>query len=225
MSPGEADRAEAPVAAAAPGLGSAAARARSVRGARARAERARLALVGVVLVVLGVLGLLLGTALPGRGTVLTEPDLLAHPGHNPVLSALLGVAAGLVLVGLGGLWLYRSLRRTTAPDLKLVAPEGWGAGTIVVRGAAVAEAARTDAEGVAGVASARARLRGTPTEPVLVLDLVLRRDADLATVWAAVEQHVLAPARTTVERAGLPASVHVEVAAAPSARPRPVRVA
>ena len=199
---------------AASGPGPAAARARSVRRARLRGERVRLALVGAVLVVLGVLGLLLGTGLLGGGGVVADPDLLSRAGRTPVLSAVTALVVGVVLAGLGGLWLVRSLRRSTAPDLALAMGPDWGGGTVVVRGAALAEAARTDAEDVPGVASARARLLGTATEPVLVLDLVLHRGADLAAVWRGVAQQVLAPARTTVQRAELPTAVHVEVESA-----------
>ena len=205
--------------------GPAAARARSVRSARLRAERLRLALVGLVLAVLGIVGLLLGTGVLGDGGSVTDPDLVANAGRTPVLSAVIAGLVGVVLAGLGGLWLQRSLRRTTAPDLPLTPDEGWGAGTLVVRGVALAEAARTDAEQVAGVASARARLIGTTAEPVLVLDLVLRRGADLSAVWGGVEQRVLGPARATVERAELLTAVHVEVESTPSATTATARVA
>jgi hypothetical protein len=137
--------------------GPAAARARSVRTARLRAERLRLAAVGGVLAVLGVLGLLLGTGLLGDGGAVADPDLVSGAGRNPVLSAAVAALVGVVLAALGGLWLVRSLRRTPAPDLALAGAEGWGEGTILVRGAALAEAARTDAEQVPGVAQARAR--------------------------------------------------------------------
>ena len=205
--------------------GPAAARARSVRSARLRAERLRLAVVGTVAAVLGVLGLLLGTGLLGGSAAVADPDLVAGARRNPVLSALVAVAIGLVLAGLGGLWLYRSLRRTTAPDLQLDPPEGWGEGTVVVRGAALAEAARADAEHVAGVASARARLLGSTAEPVLVLDLILCRGADLGAVWRGVEHQVLETARATVELAELPTAVHVEVESAPSSAGGAARVA
>ena len=196
-----------------------------MRCARLRAERRRLALVGTVAAVLGVLGLLLGTELLDSSAAVVNPDLVAGAGRNPVLSALVAVAVGLVLAGLGGLWLHRSLRRSTAPNLQLDPPSGWGEGTVVVRGAALAEAARADAEQVAGVASARARLLGSTAEPVLVLDLVLRRGADLGSVWRNVEHQVLAPARATVALAELPTAVHVEVELAPSSTGRAARVA
>lgn len=204
--------------------GPAAARARSVRTARLRAERLRLAAVGGVLAVLGVLGLLLGTGLLGDGGAVADPDLVSGAGRNPVLSAAVAALVGVVLAALGGLWLVRSLRRTPAPDLALAGAEGWGEGTILVRGAALAEAARTDAEQVPGVAQARARLLGTATAPVLVLDLVLHRGADLVTVWRGVEQRVLRPARTTVERDELSAAVHVEVQDSPGAGATTARV-
>jgi hypothetical protein len=211
-----------PVTPAAPGP--AAARARSVRTSRLRAERLRLATVGGVLAVLGVLGLLLGTGPLGDGGPVADPDLVSRAGRTPVLSAIVAALVGVVLAGLGGLWLVRSLRRTSAPDLTLAVPEGWGDGTVLVRGAALAEAARTDAEQVPGVAQARARLLGTAAAPVLVLDLVLHRGADLGTVLQGVEQQVLVAARTTVERDELPTAVHVEVEASPGAGATTARV-
>ena len=207
------------------GPGPAAAHALNVRCSRLRAERRRLALAGSVVAVLGVLGLLSGTELLDSSAAVVNPDLVAGAGGHTVVSALVAVTVGLVLAGLGGLWLHRSLRRTIAPDLQLDPPEGWGEGTVVVRGTALAEAARADAEHVAGVVSARARLLGSTAEPVLVLDLVLRRGADLGAVWRNVEHQVLAPARATVELAELPTAVHVEVESAPSSTGVPARVA
>lgn len=207
------------------GPGPAAARALHVRCSRLRAERRRLALVGTVAAVLGVLGLLLGTELLDSSAAVVNPDLVAGARRNPPLSALVAAAIGLVLAGLGGLWLHRSLRRTTAPDLQLDPPSDWGEGTVVVRGAALADAARADAEHVAGVASARARLLGSTAEPVLVLDLVLHRGADLGAVWRNVELQVLAPVRATVELTELPTAVHVEVESTPSSTGVAVRVA
>jgi hypothetical protein len=64
---------------------------------------------------------------------------------------------------------------------------------------------------VPGAGPGPGRLLGTATAPVLVLDLVLDRGTDLATVVRGVEQRVLRPTRTTVEREELPAAVHVEV--------------
>lgn len=160
-----------------------------------------------------------------------------------VLALVLALAGVLVVVQAVGslagadhvLLSWRALRDGagsqgwSSPTTRLVclvlAVVGLALVVLTLRGSRADVELRTDVEQVAGVASARARLLGTPEEPVLVLDLVLRRGADLAAVCRGVEEHVLVPARATVERAELPTAVHLEVESDPGASAATARVA
>jgi hypothetical protein len=186
-------------------------RARAAVARSAAADRWVLVLVGLVLAAAGVLVALLSYGVFGAGRAsrpLLDPMIVDALRAQPLTARLVAIGIGLVLAVLGLVGAARSLRPEHRPDVHL---DGGPDTRIVVSSAAAAEAVGQQAAGLAGVGRARARLVGPDHAPALRLTVWLAEDADVATVLAALEAQVLAPARESLELAALPVAVRLEL--------------
>src|SRR5690242_8137065 len=135
---------------------------------------------------------------------------------DPVLARVIAIAGGILLAVLGLTWVARSVRPEPRPDVVL---NGGADTTIRVGSAAVGEAVAGQAEGLPGVARARARLVGSAAAPALRVTLWLADDADVRGVLARLHDEVLATARASLDLPSLPVAVRLELER-PHATPR-----
>ncbi|RJQ81750.1 alkaline shock response membrane anchor protein AmaP [Pseudonocardiaceae bacterium YIM PH 21723] len=127
---------------------------------------------------------------------------LARGHRRPALYAALAIGA---LAGLTGLrQLLGALRRE--PQVAVELPEADGI-PITVTGQAIGAAVAEDATGIDGVSRAQARMTGDG----LRLRLWLAAGTDVRSVWAELDDGVLARARQSIGRETLPTSVHLEI--------------
>jgi multisubunit Na+/H+ antiporter MnhC subunit len=183
------------------------------------ADRATALVIGLVLIAAGVLVLLLSHGVFGVGRAsrpLLDPMIVDALRAQPLAARLIAIAVGLVLAVLGLVGAARSLRPEARPDVRV---DGGPDTRIVVSSAAAAEAVGQQAAQLPGVGRARARLVGPEHAPALRLTVWLAEDADVASVLAGLESHVLATARESLELAALPVAVRLELdSAAPAPR-------
>ncbi|GAA0625575.1 hypothetical protein GCM10010174_51230 [Kutzneria viridogrisea] len=182
--------------------------------ARARSYRLERGLTGTT----GVLALLAGAAavVVGMGLLgefraqrpVADPIALDFLRQYPEVTKGVAIALGVLLFVLGLRWAFRSLRVELRPDLVL--DRTAGNGLRVVSGA-VAEAVRSDAEGIDGVAKARVRLVGDEQHPALRIRLSLTDGAEVRAVWQELDK-VLGNAKSCLGVAELPTAVHLELA-------------
>jgi len=203
---------------------------------RTTVNRTLLAVAGIILLGGGVLALIGGLNLDARwhlglprGWPWTDP-------HQPVLSAAERtqwrgsswwwpvVFAGLAVAALLALWwLLAQLGRGRAGDLPVPSPlpenrsRRYRSGTLV-RGNALAKAVGADAEQLAGVSGARARLLGRPTRPRARLGLTLLPGAGAAEVLRELSEGPVARARASTGLAALPVEVRIRAENGPSSR-------
>ncbi len=184
-------------------------------------NRAVLLVLALLLVAAGVLALLVGIGQlvldPGSSLVPAEAVdwLTARPWLWWV-----GAGVALLLALLGLWWLVPQLRTERVASVDL-AETGAGGGITQVRSAGITEAVEDDAESIAGVARAHARVAGERTTRV-ELTVALTEDADVPRVRRAIEEQTVAHLRTALDAPDLP--VHVELrAGAQPARERSVR--
>ncbi len=174
-------------------------------------ERLLLTLLGLALLAAGVIGVLVGFEVfggPRSYRPILDPLAVDLLRAQPLLSRLVAIAAGLVLVILGMVWLARSLRPERKPDLYL---DGGAGSTLRVTASAATDALAADAETLPGVARAKARLVGSTSAPALRLTLWLTDGADVGTVWRDVEQAVLSRARSSLGIGSLPTAIRLEL--------------
>lgn len=193
----------------------------AVRKATVRAAGAQRTLVGLI----GLLGLAAGAAALVVGTGLLGVNRAARPVLDPIaldtlradqtLTRGVAIAAGVVLLVLGLLWAVRALKPERRPNLVLdPGPDS----QLEVSASAIADALRADAETIAGVSRARARMVGTTATPVVRLNLWLEDGADLRNVYHDLDTRVLARARDSLGVKSLPTAVRIELDAAAAAR-------
>lgn len=186
-------------------------RSRQALARSAGAERGVVAMVGLVLLAAGALGALVGLSVfgtPRSDRPLLDPAALDVLLAHPVLARLAAVAAGLVLVVLGLIWVVRALRPEHRPDLLLRSGSG---GSLRVTAAATADAVARDAEHLDGVGRARARMVGRPSAPALRMTLWLGDGADVRTIWRELEDGVLSRLRSSLGLESLPTAIRLEL--------------
>ena len=189
--------------------------------ATARAAGAQRTLVGLV----GLVSLAAGAAVIVVGSGLLGADRAARPVLDPLVLDILRanqhlargvtIAAGVVLLVLGLVWVARALAPQRRPNLLLDSrPDS----LLQVSAVAIADALSADAETVTGVNRARARMAGTLDTPVVRLDLWLEDGADVRTVYRELDTEVLARARDSLGVEFLPAAIRIELDAVAPAR-------
>lgn len=184
-------------------------------------NRTVLLLLALVLVAGGVLTLLVGIGqlVLQPGSPLVPGDAVDRLVQRPWLWWV-GAGAALVAAVLGLVWLIAQLRTDGVAGLDLEVP-GADGGITTVRSSGLTEAVEVDAESIAGVERAHARVAGH-RERRVELTVVLTEDADITRVRREVEERTVAHLRGALDAPGLP--VHVELrVGAHDARRRTVR--
>ncbi|MEV4732201.1 alkaline shock response membrane anchor protein AmaP [Saccharopolyspora sp. NPDC049426] len=176
-------------------------------------------------VLLGLLSLLVGAAaiVVGSGALgvfraqrpVADPLVAQWVRDNSRLAAVIGIAAGLVLLVLGLWWLVRALRPEQRPDFRL---EHSDSGDLSVTASALSDAVRADAERVHGVKRARVRMAGTERSPSLRLTLSLQEGTNVRHVWEELDEKVLARARQALGLETLPTAIRLRLDRAPKQR-------
>lgn len=201
---------------------------RESRAAVARSERPNRLVVGGV----GALAVVGGAAALGvsagwvgklrAGRPLADPMALDWLRDHQLWAQVGALVAGVSMVLLG-LWLAsQTLRPESRPDLVLEkdlvlemdAESEPAAGGLLVTAHAIAEAIRADAEGVPGVAEARARVVRVYDTPALRLRLRLRHGADVHAVWSDLDKRVLTRARESLGVPAIPTAIRLELGSA-----------
>ncbi|SDM73422.1 hypothetical protein [Allokutzneria albata] len=186
----------------------------------ARTERVLTSLLGLVAVAAGGAAIAVGLGWLGAFRAqrpVLDPLLADWISTNPQWTKLIGIALGLLLL-LGGLmWTVRALRPEHQPDVLL---DNSPAGRLEVTSGAVTAAVSADAEALAGVSRAKARLVGTAEEPALRLYLWLAEGTDVRRIWQTLDADVLSRARSALGVQRLPTAVRLEL---DSAKPTRVR--
>ena len=186
-------------------------RSRRASARSAGGARTVIALVGVLLLGAGLIGALVGFGvfgIPRSHRPLLDPLVLALLRTYPITAGLSAVAAGLLLVIIGVIWLVRALRPEARPDLILAEN---GSTTLRVTAAAAAAAITEDTQRLAGIGRAATRLVGSASAPALRMTLWLTDGADVATIWRDIDQSVLAHARTALGIESLPTAIRLEL--------------
>lgn len=194
------------------------ARSRSAVARSAGGERSLVVLVGLVLLTLGALVALLSFGVFGAGRAarpLLDPVVVDALRAQPLVARLVAIGAGLLLVVLGLMGATRSLRPERRPDVVLER----GPGTAIqVDARATAEAVAGQAEELAGVGRARARVVGTEAAPAVRVTVWLLEEADVAEVCRLLDEEVLGGLRTSLGIPQLPVAVRLELDRTPTAR-------
>lgn len=184
----------------------------------AGAQRTLVGLIGLLSLAAGAAVIVVGSGLLGAGRAarpVLDPLVLDILRANQNLARGVTIAAGVVLLALGLVWVARALTPQRRPNLLLDSSPD----SLQVSAAAMADALSADAETVTGVNRARARMVGTLDTPVVRLDLWLEDGADVRTVYRDLDTEVLARARDSLGVESLPAAIRIELDAA-----APVRV-
>lgn len=193
-------------------------RSRSAVARSAAGDRSLVVLVGLLLLALGALVALLSFGVFGAGRAarpLLDPVVVEALRAQPLVARLVAIGAGLLLVVLGLVRAARSLRPERRPDVVLDrGPET----AIQVDARAAADAVAGQAEGLAGVGRARARVVGTEAAPAVRVTVWLRDDADVAEVCRLLDEEVLDGLRTSLGMPRLPVAVRLELDRTPTAR-------
>ncbi|WP_246632143.1 alkaline shock response membrane anchor protein AmaP [Pseudonocardia nigra] len=186
-------------------------RARAAIARSAARDRSLTTLIGLILLAAGVLVALLSYGVFGAGRAgrpLLDPVIVDALRAQPLVARVVAVVVGVLLLVLGLVWAARSLRPERRPDVVL---DGGQDTAIVVSSHAVAEAVGSQAQGLAGVGRARARMVGGDTAPALRITLWLADDADVRDVLDRLNDEVLGPARDSLGLAALPVAVRLEL--------------
>lgn len=186
-------------------------RSRSAVARSAGGDRSLAVLVGVVLLAAGVLVALLSFGLFGAaraGRPLLDPMIVDWMRAQPLPARLIAIGTGVVLTALGLVWAARSVRPEPQPDIAVAAPADT---EIRVMSGAVGDAVAEQAQALAGVGKARARMVGSTRAPALRVTLWLADDCHVADVLDALETQVLAPARSSLGLAELAVAVRLEL--------------
>lgn len=186
-------------------------RSRRAVGRSAVGERTVISLLGLLLVAGGVIALLVGFEVLGTPRAqrpVLDPLAVQTLRAYPLASRIVAIAVGLLLLLLGLLWAFRSLRPERRPDLLLEADDD---SSVRVTSSAATGAVTADAEQLAGVGRAKARLVGTAAHPALRLTLWLTDGADVRDVWREVEDTVLSRARRALGVDTLPTAIRLEL--------------
>ncbi|MFF5991871.1 Asp23/Gls24 family envelope stress response protein [Prauserella flavalba] len=185
------------------------------------AERSLTFVTGLLALFAGTAVLVLGVGWFGtyraRRPVLDPAVTEWLAAREPVVPRVIAIVAGLVLLGFGLWWFFRSLRPEPKPDLHLDRTQGHA---LTVTAGALSAAVRADTESVDGVTKAKVRSVGDPGEPALRLQIWLREGTDLRRVWQDLDAQVLARARTALGVETLPVAVRIELGASPRQRVR-----
>lgn len=184
-------------------------------------DRTVLGLLALILLAGGVLVALLGFGVFGAARArrpVLDPMIVDALRTQSVLWRAVAIAAGVVLVVLGLIWVARVLRPERRPDLTLAPLNDGAATTVVVTASALADAIGEQSAELPGVARARARLVGDERAPAVRLTVWLLDGADIGALSRRLESDVLAPARRSLELEHLPVAVRLEL---DSATPTP----
>lgn len=174
-------------------------------------ERGFTVLIGFLALVAGALVLVVGFGWLGgfrAARPVLDPLAVSWYLDHAVLMRTVLVVVGILLLIAGLWWVVRSLRPETRPDLELDRTVGR---ELTVTAGAIADAVQADAEALDGVAKAKARAVGDTTNPALRLTLWLREGVELRSVWAQLDQQVLARARESLGVDTLPTAVRIEL--------------
>ncbi|GAA4037125.1 hypothetical protein GCM10022247_73680 [Allokutzneria multivorans] len=177
----------------------------------ARAERVLTSLFGLLAVAAGALAIVVGLGWLGTfrsQRSVFDPLLAEWIAANPQWTKLIGIGLGIVLLVVGLLWTVRSLRPERQPDMLLSSS---AAGRLKVTSGAVTDAVSADAESLAGVSRAKARLVGSAEEPALRLYLWLADGTDIRRIWQTLDTDVLARARSALGVDHLPTAIRLEL--------------
>ena len=165
------------------------------RREKQRATRALLTGTGVVLLAAAIVAMLLATkAIDHIGDVAAHRALLTPAGrrflHRDELALQIGaVVVGVVLVGLGAVWLRNLIPPLPAQDdVEIENRDPNAAGTNTVRGGALASSLTADLEGHDSIQRARAEFQRE--SDVILLRLDVDDDAPIDTVLGAVASAV-----------------------------------
>ncbi|WP_129656679.1 alkaline shock response membrane anchor protein AmaP [Rothia halotolerans] len=167
-------------------------------------NRAWLTVIGLVLLVLGVGWLLAASGLLASLHPALDQEAAPMRGASGVLdqpwmpAAMIVVAALLILAGLS--WLVRQIpRKRQAPTLRF--HEDARQGVTLMEAPVFSDAVAHDVEELEHVTAARALLRGSRSEPELVLRVAVNERADAQEVVDAISERILPRA---VEALGVP---------------------
>jgi hypothetical protein len=170
-----------------------------------RTNRVVLALLGTLLAAAGTAGVLAGT--PPSGAARPHRSLLDNPVSHFVgrhsawtwpAAAVLAVFAAILALR----WLVTILLSTDRVSDIVVANGGSG-GRTTLAAAALSDAVDAEIGAYHGVRSARSRVLGRPTRPMLVVVVNTDRTADLAALRERIEATALSHARQALDRAEL----------------------
>ncbi|MGH3439321.1 MAG: alkaline shock response membrane anchor protein AmaP [Sciscionella sp.] len=186
-----------------------------------RGERLLVGVIGLLALLAGALALVVAQGWLGgfraRRRVI-DPIATGWLARQPVaLTHGVAVIVGLILLVLGLIWFFRSLRLERRPDLVLQRGDGE---RLTVTSGAIAEAVAADCETIDGVSKALVRTVGTADAPSLRLRLALREGTDVRAVWEALDEQVLWRARHSLGLERLPVAIRLELGAADRQRVR-----
>ena len=182
--------------------------ARSYRG-----ERALTLAVGLLALLAGTAAIMVSFGWIGAyraARPVIDPIAVGWLASQQLVSRIVAILLGLLLMVLGLVWFFRSLRPESHPDLALDNAVGKG---LTVTAGAIANAVRVDAERVDGVSRAKAKMVGDRANPALRLSIWLREGSDVKAVWQELDERVLARARESLGVSTLPTAVRLELAA------------
>ncbi|MGH3921136.1 MAG: alkaline shock response membrane anchor protein AmaP [Pseudonocardiaceae bacterium] len=192
--------------------------ARKATARAAGAQRTLIGLIGLLSLAAGAAALVVGFSLLGAARAarpVLDPVALDTLSTHQILARGVAIAAGVVLLVLGLLWAARAVKPERRPNLLL---DPSSDSRLEVSASAIADALRADAETVAGVNRARARMVGTTATPVLRLDLWLEDGTDVRDVYRNLDTGVLTRARDSLGVEFLTTTVRIELDAAAPAR-------
>ncbi|MGH3935720.1 MAG: alkaline shock response membrane anchor protein AmaP [Pseudonocardiaceae bacterium] len=192
--------------------------ARHATARAAGAQRTLVGLIGFLVLVAGVAVVLAGSGLLGANRAarpVLDPLAVDLLRANQTLARVVSIAAGVVLLVLGLLWVTRAVKPESHPNLLLDASPDH---RLEVSASAIADALRADAETVAGVSRARARMVGTIAVPAVRLELWLEDGADVRNVYHDLDSRVLTHARDSLGVHSLPTAIRIELDTVAAAR-------
>lgn len=185
----------------------------SALGRSYRAERTLSTAIGLLALLAGATAIVLGLDWLGtsRATLpVLDPTVMDWLDHHQPAPRIGAISLGVLLLVLGLVCFFRSLRPEARPDLELDHTAGKG---LIVTAGAIAHAVQADVEHIDGVSRARARIVGDRQHPALRLSLWLREDSDVKAVWHELNA-VLGRTRECLGLSALPTAVLMELAIA-----------
>jgi hypothetical protein len=184
----------------------------SALGRSYRAERTLSTAIGLLALLAGATAIVLGLDWLGtsRATLpVLDPTVMDWLDRHQPAPRIGAISLGVLLLVLGLVCFFRSLRPEARPDLELDHTAGKG---LTVTAGAIAHAVQADVERIDGVSRARARIVGDRQHPALRLSLWLREDSDVKAVWHELNS-VLGRTRECLGLSALPTAVLMELAA------------